>query len=310
MGFEAHDAGNLLSALTFWFLLGYYSFICLRFKQYDHATNVRLAVLNIAAAVIYLLSAPLPFIPGGCDVFYNAVATLYLGSQILLFNNRVIFSFYQMNRTAQAVLKAVLLSILTVGSVTTTAYLALGTEMMGTMTSGEYACYLVRNGSAQSHSAASDLAVTASMIAIVAGMAVIFAYALIGFLQFKRVSARKESLTTLYLVLLSFGSSAINMCMNTMDQMNMLVGLSAVRKVQEVLDSVIALSLALVVHRKIAARAARVRSAATGETSLQRESGRQSITTANTVRPNHNPQAKYAVSSSEQQGALAPARPE
>lgn len=75
-GVEAHDVGNLLCVLMFIFLLVYYSYICLRFKQYDHAVSVRLAVLNVVAAVVCLLSAPLPFIPSGCDIFYNAVGTL------------------------------------------------------------------------------------------------------------------------------------------------------------------------------------------------------------------------------------------
>ncbi|XXQ37221.1 G-protein coupled receptors family 1 profile domain-containing protein [Plasmodiophora brassicae] len=262
MDMEARDVGNLLCVLTFLFLLAYYSYICLRIRQYDHATNVRLAVLNIVSAVIYLLSAPLPFIKNGCEIFYNAAGTLYLGSQLLLFSNRVIFSFYQMDLNTQAVLKTIVLAILVAGSATTTAYLGMRTNLVGVMTPGEYSCYLIRNGSAQSLSGYSRIAVTVSMVVVAVGMGVVFIYAVIGIMEFKRTpTARKQHLATIHLALFSFGSSAINQAMNAMDQMNMLTGLSAARKAQEVLDSVIALTLAVMVHRNIAAtRSSRIRS--------------------------------------------------
>lgn len=180
-----------------------------------------------------------------------------LGSQVLLFNNRVIFSFYQMRPGTQTVLKAVVLIILVDGTAATTTYLAVRARLTGTMSYDEYACYLVRIGTPQSSSGYSGIAVTLPMTVVVVGMAVIFIYAFTGFVEFKRSTGKKESLKTLYLALLSFGSSAINQVMNTMDQMNMLAGLSAFRQIQKVLDSIIALTLALMVHRNIVARASR-----------------------------------------------------
>lgn len=167
-----------------------------------------------------------------------------------------------MDLNTQAVLKTIVLAILVAGSATTTAYLGMRTNLVGVMTPGEYSCYLIRNGSAQSLSGYSRIAVTVSMVVVAVGMGVVFIYAVIGIMEFKRTpTARKQHLATIHLALFSFGSSAINQAMNAMDQMNMLTGLSAARKAQEVLDSVIALTLAVMVHRNIAAtRSSRIRS--------------------------------------------------
>ncbi|XXQ37220.1 G-protein coupled receptors family 1 profile domain-containing protein [Plasmodiophora brassicae] len=258
MDVEAYTVGNALTTLTFLFVLGYYSHICLRFKQYDHATDVRLALLNVAAAVIYLLSAPLPLFKDGCAVFYDAVAGLYISSQIMIFGNRVIFSFYQMNPKAQNTLKVAVLVMLGVGAVTSAVYFLSGAEMVGAMASGESACYLIRDGSPRSPSGHLGMVITVSMAVEVVGMVVIFAFALNGYLEFKRAAGKEERLTTLKLALLSFGSSGVSQVMNTLDQMNMLTGLSALRKAQAILDSIIALTLAVMVHRNIAARTARI----------------------------------------------------
>ncbi|CEO95617.1 hypothetical protein PBRA_004343 [Plasmodiophora brassicae] len=310
MGVSAHGVGDTLTALIFLFMLGYYTYICLRFKQYDHSANIMLAWLNIGAAVLYLISAPLPWIPHGCELFYNGIAALYMGSQILLFTNRVIFSFYQMSRNVQLVLKITVFQVLIFGSASTVWKAFLGIQVNGAITPGEYACYVIRAGSPDStNSPAASMASTLLMFGAVIAMVTPFVFAVKGLIDFKRATVKKENLTTLYLVLLSFASTLVSEVVNTLDQINKLAGLSGFRKAQQILDSIIALAVALVIHRKIAARAARVKSAATGATSEQRQT--KPVTTM--VRST-NPQVKYEVarvaSSSTGPTTATPNRPE
>lgn len=185
-----------------------------------------------------------------------------LGSQILLFSNRVIFSFYQMNRKAQIVMKISVLQVQIIGSVASVWKAIMGFQVNGPIVPGEYACYLIRRGSPDADSSpASSLSSTVLMFSAIIAMVTPFFFAVKGLIDFKRTTVKKENLTTLYLVLMSFGSSLISQTFNTLDQINGLTGLSGLRKGQQILDSVIAITVAFIIHRKIAARAARVKCA-------------------------------------------------